>query len=143
MSAARAVALIALLVGACRDASTPLSTGSRDDATRVPGQYIIVFQDTVADPGGLAQSLVQAQGGTLLHTYTSALKGFAARLPDAAVAALGQNPRIAYVEPDQEVSVSGPQSLDRIDQRALPHAGTSTATSPHPPVAQRASEPET
>src|SRR5436853_2668823 len=143
MSAARAVALIALLVGACRDASTPLSTGSRDDATRVPGQYIIVFQDTVADPGGLAQSLVQAQGGTLLHTYTSALKGFAARLPDAALATLGQNPRVASVEPDQNGSVAGPQALDRIDQRALPRSGTSTSSAPNPLVAYAASDQTT
>src|SRR5438309_1090572 len=152
MSAARAVALIALLVGACRDASTPLPTGSRDDATKVPGQYIVVFQDTVADPEGLAQSLVQPQGGTLLHTYTSALKGFAARLPDAAVASLGQNPRVAYVEPDQNGSVASaqpldadgkPWGLDRIDQRALPHAGTSTATSPNPLVAYAASDQTT
>src|SRR5436853_426424 len=138
MSAARAVALIALLVGACHDASTPLSTGSRDDATKVPGQYIVVFQDSVADPEGLAPPRVNALGGTLLHTYSSALKGFAARLPDAAAATLRQDPRVAYVEPDQEVRVAGtqqmdangdPWALDRIDQRALPLSGTYTYTS--------------
>src|SRR5436190_19229385 len=100
MSAARPVALIALLVGACRDASTPVPSGSRDDATKVPGQYIVVFQDTVADPEGLAQSLVQAQGGTLLLTFISALKGFSARLPDAAVASLGLYTRDALLELD-------------------------------------------
>ena len=136
MSDARAVALIVLLVGACRDASTPSQPESRHDATGViPGQYIVVFHDTVADPAGLAQfqgGLAQPQdapGGTLLHTYTSALKGFAARLPDAVVEALRRDPRVAYVEPDRQVSPSGtqpmdangdPWGLDRIDQRALP-----------------------
>src|SRR5207244_740513 len=77
-------------------------------------------------------------GGTLLHTYSSALKGFAARLPDTAVATLRQDPRVAYVEPDQRVNAAGtqqmdangdPWGLDRIDQRALPLSGTYTYTS--------------
>src|SRR5438445_13663423 len=131
MSAARAVALTVLVAfWACRDALTPTQPGPRNGAIGViPGQYIVVFRDSVADPVGLAQSLVNAQGGTLLHSYTRALKGFAARLPDAAVAALRQNPFVAYVEPDhwssvegtQQMSASGePWGLDRIDQRALP-----------------------
>src|SRR5256712_166616 len=146
MSAARAVALAVLLVGACRDGSTPFQPQPSDGASRViPGQYIVVFRDTVADPVGFAQSRVgpaqsraNAQGGTLLHTYTSALKGFAARLPDAAVATLRQDPRVAYVEPDRKVTLSGsqqmdangdPWGLDRIDQRALPLDRTYTYAS--------------
>jgi PKD repeat protein len=103
MSAARAIALAVLLgFWACRDALTPSQSGPRHGAIAViPGQYIVVFRDTVADPVGLAQSLVNAQSGTLLHSYTSALQGFAARLSDAAVAALRQNALIAYVEPDR------------------------------------------
>src|SRR2546430_1840241 len=146
MAAARAVALAVLLVGACRDASTPFQPEPHDGASRVvPGQYIVVFRDTVADPVALAQSRVgpaqsgvNAPGGALLHTYSNALKGFAARLPDAAVTTLWQDPRVAYVEPDQEVRVAGtqqtdangdPWGLDRIDQRALPLSGTYTYTS--------------
>ena len=146
MSGARAVALAVLLVGACRDASTPFQPEPHDGASRlVPGQYIVVFRDTVADPVGLAQSRVgpaqsgvNAQGGTLLHTYSNAVKGFAARLPDATVATLRQDPRVAYVEPDQRVSVAGtqqmdangdPWGLDRTDQRTLPLSGAYTYAS--------------
>src|SRR2546430_14788451 len=101
MRAVRAIGLTLLVVGACRDASTPVPSGSRDDATKVvPGQYIVVFRDTVANPVGVAlsrvgpaQSGVNPQGGTLLHTYSNALKGFAARLSDAAVAAPPQGTR--------------------------------------------------
>src|SRR5207302_3280145 len=120
MSAGRTVALAVLLVGACRDASTPFQPEPQGGASRmVPGQYIVVFKDTVADPVGVAlsrvgpaQAGVNAPGGTLLHTYSNALKGFAARLPDAAVATLRQDPRVAYVEPDQEVRVAGTQQMD-------------------------------
>src|SRR5207245_10195994 len=107
MSAARAGALSVLLVfWACRDALTPTQPGPRNGAIGViPGQYIVVFRDSVADPVGLAQSLVSAQGGTLLHSYTSALQGFAARLPDAALAALRQDALIPYVELDRQDSV--------------------------------------
>src|SRR5438445_13523849 len=102
MPAARAVALILVLGLACRDPSTPLQPGPRYDATGViPGQYIVVFQDAVADPVGLAQSLVNAQGGALLYTYTSALKGFAAGLPDAAGAVPWTDPRRRYGRADR------------------------------------------
>jgi subtilisin family serine protease len=111
----------------------------------------------VTDPDGLAQTLVSLYGGTLKHTYKSMIKGFAAVLSDAAVAALNaQSTLVDYIEPDQKGGPDGqtqqaPQSdgptqpsgstteqmdangdpwgLDRIDQRALPLSGTYTYTS--------------
>lgn len=131
-TSALAVALSVLLLGACRDASTPLHPGPQQLlAPQLPiasGPYIVVFKDAVAEPDALARTLVSALGGTLRHTYASALKGFAARLSDAAVATLRQHPLVAYVEPDQVVRMDGtqqmdangePWGLDRIDQRTL------------------------
>lgn len=127
---------LALAVAACRDGTAPrLETPPSDAASpaavgqAAPGQYIVVFRDDVADPRGLAGTLVGALGGEVRFVYTTALKGFAARLPDAAVAALRRNPRVAYVEPDrvvaaivtQQMDANGdPWGLDRIDQTALP-----------------------
>ncbi len=162
------IALAAALVvlAACRDASRPLQPGPRPsqdlaltsgNPNVIPGQYIVVFKDGVADPDGLAQTLVSLYGGSLKHTYKSAIKGFAAILSDAAVAALqAQSTIVDYIEPDgqggpngetQQTPQSGgstqpsgstteqmdangdPWGLDRIDQRALPLSGTYTYTS--------------
>jgi len=143
-SAARivAVALVAALAG-CEAMSNPAQqapdTGNRTAAAEaVPGQYIVVFQNTVADPASVARDLVNAAGGSLLRVYSSAIKGFAARLPAPAAAALASNPLVASVEPDQVMRADVTQSmdangdpwgLDRIDQGALPLSRTYTYTS--------------
>ena len=88
----------------------------------IPGQYIVVFNSDVPDAPGLAKALVAGAGGELRHTYTDALRGFSAKLPDAAVDALSHNPNIASIEADASVDIEGQESpvpswgLDRIDQ---------------------------
>ncbi|HST58283.1 MAG TPA: S8 family peptidase [Longimicrobium sp.] len=95
-------------------------------------RYIVVFHDGTQDAPGLAGRLVSAHGGTLHHTYRSALRGFAATLPPAAVNALRRNPNVAYVEQDgiataNAIQYNAPWGLDRIDQ-AVDGAYTYTAT---------------
>src|SRR3989449_3686528 len=103
-SAARIVALafLAALAG-CETLSNPAQQspdpGNRTAAIEaVPGQYIVVLRDNVADPATLANELVTAAGGSLLRVYTSAIKGFAAQLSAPAAAALEGNPLVARSE---------------------------------------------
>src|SRR5207249_12151872 len=78
----------------------------------VPGQYIVVFHSAVTDPGTVAAARVSGLGGTMLHICTSAIKGFAARLPASAVGAIQRNPLVASVEPDQVMRADVTQAMD-------------------------------
>lgn len=142
-SAARIVALALLTaLAACETMSNPAQQPDAPNRTAaagaVPGQYIVVLRNSVADPAAVANDLVTAAGGSLLRVYTSALKGFAARLSAPAAAALQSNPLVASVEADQMMRADvtqamdangDPWGLDRIDQSALPLSRTYTYTS--------------
>ncbi len=76
---------------------------SVDLREEVRDSFIFVFTDDVAstDVRGQANRLVRGQGGSLTFVYTTALKGFAAKMPaDAAARLSAQNPNIDYYEPD-------------------------------------------
>jgi subtilisin family serine protease len=128
--------LASLVVTACQDGEGPTAPASPTPSPALSAQaaadqlqdYIVVFNDDVADPPGLARALVPALGGRLGFTYETALKGFSASLSSEAVDALGNNPNVAYVELDLEVTIVDTQSgatwgLDRVDQRNLPLDG--------------------
>ncbi len=123
------LALAAVAFGATTPpaAATPVANLApllaTDSAVAIPGQYIVVFQKGVtlqARHDVMARAV--ALGGEISFTYTTALSGFAGRLPQRAVETLRQTPGIAYIEADQVWSVNAVASwgLDRIDQRDLP-----------------------
>lgn len=96
----------------------------------IPDRYIVVLkqqvgagalQSTLAATTGLAKQ----HGGSVHFEYSTALQGFAATLPAAAVDALRHNPHVDYIEADALVSIGDTQSnatwgIDRLDQRNLP-----------------------
>jgi subtilisin family serine protease len=91
----------------------------------IPGRYIVVFKDDVADPAAAASDAALRAGGQRHHTFTHALKGFSATLSDAGVERLRHEPSVDYIEQDQTVSVANVESpatwgLDRIDQADRP-----------------------
>ncbi len=69
----------------------------------IRNSFIFVFTDDVAsaDVRGRANALARANGGRVTRVYTTALRGFAAKMPAEAAARLAaQNPNIDYYEPD-------------------------------------------
>jgi len=140
--ASLAVAVFA--IAACSDAPTsaPLRSPQPEAAPElakipegqaIPGQYIVVFRSDVSDPDARTRLKLAKHGGRLKHTYQKALKGFAAELSAQAAAELAADPDVAFVEPDQVMSISTTEAnatwgLDRVDQRARPLSGTFTYT---------------
>jgi aqualysin 1 len=106
---------------------------------RIPGQYIVVFKpDTPIETVEAAKATARKFNGRVIHTYTSALIGFSAKLPPEALQALRANPHVAYIEADKTGSIqtiqppnppgTPPTGLDRIDRRTLPLNNTYTYT---------------
>lgn len=142
MTRFRSLPLAALaLAAACSEAPrTPLSPGGGATVPapllsvagrQIPGSYIVVVKDG-ADP----TSVAAVAGVGPKFVYTAALNGFAADLNAGQLTALQHNPNVSYVEPDQEVTADGTQTIsggqpwgiDRIDQRSLPLSASYTYT---------------
>ncbi|MEQ1439370.1 S8 family peptidase [Fontimonas sp. SYSU GA230001] len=103
----------------------------------IQNQYIVTLAPpAVAMPGALADVAQQAQGllaqvggGTVLATYTHALRGFSVRMSAVQADVLSRLPGVLAVEQDQWIRATAVQTgatwgLDRIDQRNLPLNGS-------------------
>ena len=118
---------VALAQGAI-PATNPAASYPATASRPIAGRYIVVFKASVSNPAAAVAQTMNGSGGQLLHTYSNAIKGFAAHLPDAALPGIRNNPNVSYVEQDSTVTANqttSPQSsptwgLDRIDQVALP-----------------------
>jgi subtilisin family serine protease len=115
-------------------ALAPLHTAG-PNARVVAGDYIVVLDATAsaARVAAVADAAVAA-GATVANTYTTAIKGFSATLPAAALAAVRAADGVAYVESDVYTSLDADSGidgsepaqswgLDRVDQRDLPLNG--------------------
>lgn len=132
----RPVVLCALLVSAFGMAPLVANAQGKAPATKpmvgqaIPDRYIVVLQPRVANPGAEARAMAAAAGGQVERVFSTALKGFSARLPAVAVSRLAQNPNVLSIEPDRVIGLAAgsqnnaPWGLDRIDQVDRPLSTT-------------------
>jgi subtilisin len=109
---------VALLAGAAFTAVTAIAANAAhaenehasDNAKIVPGQYIVVFKDDVADSSTASDEIVQKHGLGLSHKYESVIKGFAATIPAARLDDVKKDSRVAFISEDRIVSADGKPS---------------------------------
>lgn len=88
-------------------ASASFVTSARgDDGRVIPGQYIVVLKDD-ADPDVAISDIERRHGLGHLFSYRSALKGFAATIPQERLEKVKADPRVAFVSEDRIVTADG------------------------------------
>jgi subtilisin len=110
MRPARLAAIFVLAVAVM----VPVSMASA--ATSV-GRYIVVLKSSVSDPGAVAADQGRRYGAQVRFVYRSAIKGYAATIPTAALAGIRSDPRVAYVSLDGVVHATAqalPTGVNRI-----------------------------
>ena len=85
---------------------------------------IVVFHDDESDVDGLAAEHGRAYGASVSQLYHSALRGYAARIPQARLDDVRRDPRVAFVSEDRPVEAVAqtlPTGVDRIDAELSSH----------------------
>ncbi len=103
------------------------------DARVIPDHYIVVLKENPQEGRMSTRAIEQLVDSVVTshvtaeprQRFSSALSGFAAELTAAELKSLQTDSRVAFIEPDQMMSISDDQSnptwgLDRIDERDLP-----------------------
>ena len=67
--------------------------------------YIVVFKDDVEDVQSSTEDLKRGRGLEVAHVYGHALKGFAGTIPAHELTSLKNDPRVAFISEDGEVSI--------------------------------------
>ena len=117
-------ALLVAVLASTGLASAQTPSKLRKTKDRLADRYVVVVRES-SDPEAVGLEMANLFRGRLKHVYRGALRGFAIRIPEALVARLADDPRIAFIAEDGIVRASATQAaapwgLDRIDQRALP-----------------------
>ena len=114
MSVSRLLAVTAAACTVTAFAATASQAAQPDSV----GRHIVVLRDTVADPAGVAAEHGNKYGASVSYVYGSALKGYAATIPDRKLNDLRKDSRVLFVSDDREVSASAqtvPTGINRMD----------------------------
>jgi len=85
--------------------------------TRVPGQYIVVFDESVFDADEVEEELLLRTRGERIASYRSAIRGFAGRIAPDQLDALARDPRVLFISEDRVVSIDTERSRPAREER--------------------------
>ena len=140
-----AVTALALLASGCSKKPAALTSPVAGDGLApivkastfgkaIPNSYIVVFKNGQArDLDGIVNGMANRHSFLTRFRYRNSVQGFAATLSQSAVAELRADPRIEYIEENQEFHADVTQSpatwgIDRVDQVSLPLSNSYTYT---------------
>jgi subtilisin len=95
-----------------------VATPQVDASPPRPVRYIVVLRDSIGSPGRIAAAHARAYRLGVTAVYRSALVGYAASIPEPALAALRADPRVVAVRPDGPIRIQAqvkPTGINRID----------------------------
>ena len=129
MKSRRIVPLIAaamlILTGVAVAAPSKGKVFRAEGAELAAGRYVVVLEDSA-----VAETVAAAQAATLgfdvLHVYSHALQGYAAKMPASVAEAVAALPGVKWVEQDRIVRADAqslPSGIDRSDADLSPTAG--------------------
>ena len=118
-----ALAALAFIV-----AVLPAPAASNPATGAALGRYIVVLDDAVPFPGGVANRHAALLGGHVGYVYSHVFRGYSIAMPHFMAGTLARMPGVASVEADGVATIDTTQSgapwgLDRIDQRNRPLNG--------------------
>jgi subtilisin len=93
-------------------------TAGLDAGDPIPGKYIVVLENEVANPASVASDLSEELGLETTNVYDDALEGFAAEVPAGELTELRADSRVASVVQDRVVEAyrqKKPTGIRRID----------------------------
>jgi subtilisin family serine protease len=125
-----------LSVAAVLAASGIRATGQAPQAST--RDVIVVFYDDERDVDGLAAQHGRAYGAEISARYHSALKGYAAKIPQTRIDDVRRDPRVAFVSDDRDVEALAqtvPTGVHRIDAESSSHYASNDWSTPSTPVA--------
>src|SRR3989344_6654245 len=100
-----AFALLSVFIAMLLFTGIVVFAASEGEEVKIPGQYIVVLNDSVTDADLAEEELTRQARGERLLSYRHALRGFSARLSPEAVIELENDPRVAFVSEDRVVSI--------------------------------------
>ena len=99
------VLLVLAAIVSTSQSTTAATSANGVSGDVIPGQYIVVLVG--GEPASAAANdMAKEHGLALLHVYSHALNGFAARVPSGRLKALQDDPRVASIEPDIVVTIA-------------------------------------